>query len=80
IAKTDSNFRPLKLECDYRIEGGNLPARWWSITVYGSDLFLIPNELDQYSFTSTNIKKDGERWTILLSKEPREGNWIPLCS
>lgn len=78
IAKTDSNFNPLRLECDYRVEGKNLPARWWSITVYGSDLFLIPNELNRYSLTSANVKKDGERWTIYLSKEPKEGNWIPL--
>ncbi len=78
ITKTDSNFNPLRLECDYRIEGKNLPARWWSITVYGSDLFLIPNELNRYSFTSANVKKDGESWTIHLSKEPKEVNWIPL--
>lgn len=78
IAKTDSSFRPLKLECNYRVEGKNLPARWWSITVYGKDLFLIPNQFDRYSFTSANVQRDGESWTIYLSRNQKDKNWIPL--
>lgn len=75
IARTDSNKKPLRLECNYRIAGKDLPARWWSITVYGSDLFLIPNRYDRYSVTSANLKGN---WTVYLSKEGEGKNWIPL--
>ncbi len=43
-AKTDDNGNPLTSECAFRIEGEPLNARWWSITVYGHDQFLIPND------------------------------------
>lgn len=78
IAKTDSRGNPLRLECDYRIEGKALPARWWSITAYGSDLFLIPNDYDKYSVTSASIEISDEGWTVRLSDSPKEGNWIPI--
>jgi len=78
IAQTDSNFNPLRLHCDYRIEGGYLPARWWSITVYASDHFLIPNEYDIYAVTSENVKWDDGRWTVRLSQQYHHDNWIPL--
>ncbi|WP_456329293.1 DUF1214 domain-containing protein [Archaeoglobus sp.] len=78
IAHTDSNFNPLRLHCDYRIEGGELPARWWSITVYGLDLFLIPNEYDIYAVTSESVEWNNGKWVVKLSQKYQDGNWIPL--
>jgi hypothetical protein len=78
VATTDSDGKPLEYECDYRIEGGNLPARWWSITVY-KDLYFIPNDINRYSYSKTNIIwNEGDTWVIKLSAEKQEGNWLPL--
>jgi hypothetical protein len=78
FAKTDDDGQALRSKCDYRIEGKDMDARWWSITLYGSDLFLIPNDQDRYSYNMMNLKreKDG-RYKIYLSQNPKAGNWLP---
>ncbi len=50
-AGKDNEGNPLNAGCVYRVEGTDMPARWWSITVYGTDYFLIPNEANRYSMT-----------------------------
>lgn len=77
IATSDGE-RDLDRNCDYKLVGKDLPARWWSITAYGEDNFLIPNEHNIYSVTSSNVVKNGDSWEIYVSKEPKEKNWIPL--
>ncbi|MEM1579005.1 MAG: DUF1214 domain-containing protein [Archaeoglobaceae archaeon] len=77
IATTDGE-RALSRNCDYRIVGKDLPARWWSITVYGEDNFLIENEFGIYSVTSANVLKNNEIWEVYISKEKKGLNWIPL--
>lgn len=54
IADSDGK-KKLDRKCDYRLVGRDLPARWWSITVYGEDNFLIPNDYGIYSVTSANV-------------------------
>lgn len=77
-AYSDDDGEPLRGECDYRIEGRAPDARWWSITVYGEDDFLIPNEQGRYSWGSTEIALDEEgRFTIHLSRTPKPGYWLP---
>jgi hypothetical protein len=39
----DSDGAGLDGNCSYLLEGRDPPRRWWSITAYGSDDFLIPN-------------------------------------
>lgn len=73
LADTDGE-KPLNRRCTYRVQGGNLPARWWSITAYGEDHFLIPNSYGIYSLTSANVVKEGESWELYLSQEPRGKN------
>jgi hypothetical protein len=80
IAFTDDNGEPLRPECDYILEGGDLPARWWSITAYDKDHFLIPNDLDRYSYNMENLRRDEQgRFKIHLSRTPKEGNWLPAA-
>lgn len=76
-ASTDDAGEPLRSDCDYRIEGRPLDARWWSITVYGEDDFLIPNSRNRYSYTMNNLAygADGS-YRICLSRTPKEGNWL----
>ena len=81
IARTDSEGRPLNSSCDYRIEGRDLPSRWWSITALGPTFFLIPNEAGRYSVTWANAarERDGS-YVIRLSPDRKEGNWISTGS
>lgn len=48
-ATTDSEGRALDGSCQYSIAGPPPDARWWSITAYGADDFLIPNPDHAYS-------------------------------
>ena len=70
---------PLRLNCRYRIEGGDYEADWWSITAYGWDYYLIPNREKRYSFNNENIARseDGS-WVIHVGATPEEGNWLPV--
>ena len=78
LAFHDSAGEPLNYQCDYRVEGADPSARWWSLTAY-RDFHLIPNDDGRYSFSSTTTARgqDG-RWTVRLSAKPQAGNWLPL--
>jgi hypothetical protein len=79
-AFTDEEGEPLRPECDYIIEGGDLPARWWSITAYDKDHFLIPNALNRYSYNMKNLRWDEQgRYKIYLSQTPKDLNWLPAA-
>ena len=74
----DSDRRPLNVRNRYRIEGAELDARWWAVTVY-RDFHFIPNDHYRYSFAKTNLSYNPDyTWTVRLSSERQEGNWIPL--
>ena len=78
-AHTDDAGGDLDARCDYEIRGRPLDARWWSITAYGRDDFLIPNQEKRYSFNMANLAKghDGS-FVIRASARPKPGNWLPL--
>jgi hypothetical protein len=77
-AFTDDHGHRLRDKCSYIIEGRPLAARWWSITLYGQDNFLVPNQINRYSYSITTVRwnPDGT-YTIRVSPEAREGNWLP---
>ena len=77
-AATDSEGRTLDARCVYRLEGRALPARWWSLTSYGPDRFLIPNDADRYSVSRSTLSSSPEGlWQAHVSREIRPGNWLP---
>jgi hypothetical protein len=54
-AATDSSGAVLDGACAYDIVGRDPDARWWSITAYGSDDYLIPNPVDRYSISKNTV-------------------------
>lgn len=59
-ASTDDAGRPLDGRCRYRVEGGALPGRWWSLTLYDRDGYLVRNAAGRYSVESAAITR-GQR-------------------
>jgi hypothetical protein len=78
VADTDSHGHALRCERTYRLEAWDIDARWWSVTCYDADEFLVQNDRQRYSYNMTNIQRnpDGSA-TIRLSRTARPGNWLP---
>lgn len=71
FARQDSALRPLRAECRYRIEVASPPARWWSITLYGEDYFLVPHDGHYYSVSGADEAPGTSRiFTIGKVDEP----------
>lgn len=71
---TDDSGARLREDCRYRVSGGAMPARWWSITVYASDNYLPLNDDDALSFDQTEAQPDGKAaWTAILAPKRPEG-------
>lgn len=76
-AATDDDGEPLRSECRYRVEGTDPPARWWSITAYGADHYLVPHPRRAYSVDRTRVRRDdGGTFRIMVGGEPRDADWI----
>jgi hypothetical protein len=77
-ADKDSNGNPLNADCTYKVEGKAPDARWWSVTVYGADGYLIP-DTERYSYSLTDLTPDSNGvYTIYLSKSRHSGAWLSL--
>jgi hypothetical protein len=71
----DSTGEPLHCSRTYRIDGVDPDTRWWCMTVY-QDQFFIPNPLDRYSFSKTDVQRNpDDSWTIKVSAEEQPGSW-----
>jgi hypothetical protein len=76
-AAKDSAGDALDGNCSYRIEGRDPDARWWSITAYGDDHFLIDTPSQRYSVSRTNVVRSADgTFVIRLSTVEETGNWI----
>jgi hypothetical protein len=77
----DDAGEPLQPNCIYRVSGGAMPARWWSITAYGPNHMMIDNAADRYSFTQENVAVDAAGlWSFRLAAEPIAEDVLPLGS
>lgn len=74
---TDDSGARLREDCRYRVSGGAMPARWWSITVYAADNYLPLNNDDALSFDATEVQTDAAgRWSAILAPtRPESGAW-----
>src|SRR5262249_13104377 len=78
IASHDADGRPLRSSCDYRITGRDPPARWWSITLYAHDMFLIENQLGVYSYGGSSGGREADGSSVIRLAQPEQpGNWLP---
>ena len=69
-AFTDSAGEPLRGECRYWLTGPTPPARWWSLTAYGADHFLIPNAADRYAVNGRTLPSAAQdRIEVTLSAD-----------
>jgi hypothetical protein len=77
-AYTDDTGETLVGASDYTIQGPAPAARYWNLTVYNENGFLIPNDQNRWSFSTTDIQfePDGS-FKIYLSSTPKQGNWLP---
>jgi hypothetical protein len=77
-AMRDDAGEALRSACVYKISGTSLPARWWSITAYAPDQFLIANPAGRYSFNMKSVEPDESgafSFTAAGSEQP--GRWLP---
>jgi len=78
LARTDNDGTKLHSSCDYLVEGSDLDAGWWSLTVFDDAGRLIPNPAKRHAFTSETITRSGDgRFAISLARDARPGNWLP---
>ncbi len=76
-ATADSDGNALDGRCSYRIEGRDPDARWWSMTVYGRDHYLVDNPSKRYSVSQTTVTREpGGSFVVRLSTVEETGNWI----
>ena len=85
----DENLRRLNGRHSYQLHfdpGQEPPAdAFWSITVYDSDGFLVPNEQEIYAVSSTGsgdlvYQEDGSIDIVFSQEDPQDPtvNWIPV--
>jgi hypothetical protein len=80
-ATTDSSGALLDGKCTYRVRGSDPGTRWWSITAYGPDDYLIPNDAHRYSVSKNSVARDPDGgFSVMLSQDNGGENWIPVAS
>jgi hypothetical protein len=76
-AATDRHGEPLRGGCRYTVRGADLPSRWWSITLYGADHYLIANKENRYAYASVNVAHDADGgFTLHVGPTAEAGNWL----
>lgn len=80
-ARTDDAGERLSGACTYVLKGNDLAARWWSVTAYGDDAYLIPNDANIYSFSKPLVKREADgSYIVRVSAVHQEGNWVPVAA
>jgi len=76
---TDSAGDRLTEDCTYRVSGGEMPALWWSLTLYDATSYLPANKDRALSFdqTKAGLEGDAGAWSFLVAAEgPDSGGWV----
>ncbi|MBI3677110.1 MAG: DUF1214 domain-containing protein [Proteobacteria bacterium] len=80
-AFADDEGNALSGTCTYRVSGNDPDARWWSITAYASDDYLIPNPAERYSISKNAVRREmGGGFIAAVGPEVVAKNWIPVTA
>lgn len=80
-AAVDDAGRRLDGHCRYRVTGGALPAKWWSLTLYDPAGYLVPNAAGVYSIGSASLSaEEAQRWDVLIAAaaDKNARRWLPV--
>lgn len=85
IARNDSEGRVLDGRCSYVVRGSTLDARWWSITLYQGEGWLVANSANKYSVGSAAVpimESMPPQWMIQVGPDAPAGTqaYIPTSS
>jgi hypothetical protein len=78
VAKDDTEGQLLSGNHDYIVTGVPMAARYWSITMYGEDYFLVPNEVNRFNYNMMSLQYESDSsFSFHISPTKKEGNWLP---
>jgi len=75
-AAVDSAGEPLDGKCHYRVSGGAIPSKWWSLTLYDHEGYLVANQANRFSIASATVANPA-KWEILVAPAEQAGLWLP---
>ena len=75
-AAVDSSGQLLDGKCRYRVSGGTIPAKWWSMTLYDHPGYLVANQANRFSVASAAVPNLAS-WTIIVAPSEQAGLWLP---
>jgi hypothetical protein len=80
-AQKDSDGRALDGRCNYVVRGGKLDGRWWSVTLYEGEGWLVKNATKRWSVPASGVAvDDAGGWLFTVSPSAQSGTWIPTGS
>ena len=79
FAASRVNGESLSSHCTYLISGKPPAAQYWSLTVYGSDRMLIPNDEGRYSVSGRDVElsQSGEVKFTIARRRTGDEPWLP---
>lgn len=76
-ARTDSDGRPLSGRCTYAVTGNRPEGRWWSVTLYDREGWLIPNAQRRHSLGSSGLTEEQSGFGFIIGPDAVGPNKIP---
>lgn len=75
----DGDGNTLDGNCTYLVAGRDPPTRWWSITAYAADDYMIPNPAHRYSVSKNSVTRNAAgEFVATLSRKRFDRDWIAL--
>jgi len=75
-AAVDSTGAVLDGRCRYRVSGGSIPAKWWSLTLYDHPGYLVANQANIFSVASAAVPNSA-KWDVVVAPAEQAGLWLP---
>lgn len=77
-AKIDSDGKSLDGGCTYLVSGGKLEGRWWSVTLYEGEGWLVKNAANRWSIPAhAAVQSESGQWSFIVSPTEQPVAWLP---